>query len=628
MTASLGRPAPLRLGTRASQLALTQSGTVADALRALGVGVELVEVRTIGDQRPPDTAWGEGAFVGALETALLGGEIDLAVHSAKDVPTTEDPRLVIAAFPSREDPRDALVGREPGLTLETLPAGSRVGTDSPRRSAFLRARRPDLHVHPLHGNVDTRLRRLEGGETDALVLAVAGLTRLGRADRIGQILDAGVVPPAPGQGSLAVQCRSGDAATRAWVARLDDPASRAAVEMERAFLRASGGGCRAPIGGLARVEGDEIVFRGGTAGVDAPDEQTARDAAPPIAWGEIRGPVSDRRTLAAELAVRLADDLLSRLPIRERPARDGAQPARVLVTRAAGQAGPLVASLAAAGIDAVAVPTIELCDVATGGALDEVVTDLDRYDWVVVTSATGAAAVVGAAARVDVDPRQARWVAVGSSTAAALTERNVPVAFTPARSSGDGIAAELDVRPGQRILLARADIADARLPDGLRSRGASVDEVVAYHTVEAPESSREPLRRAFAEGPFTAIVFTSGSTVRGLLALLSPQERRIALRSLTCCIGPSTGVVAREAGFGHVLEAPMQSAAALSTLIASAVASALESADTPAAVAPAAAPAPAAVAPAAVAPAAVAPAAAPPTEAVPPDAPHPFEVAR
>jgi hydroxymethylbilane synthase len=578
---------------------------VADALRALGVPVELVEVRTVGDQRPPDTAWGEGAFVGALETALLTGEVDLAVHSAKDVPTTEDPRLVIAAFPQREDPRDALVGREPGLTLEALPAGSRVGTDSPRRSAFLRALRPDLHVHPLHGNVDTRLRRLDSGETDALVLAVAGLSRLGRADRIGQVLAAGVVPPAPGQGSLAVQCRSDDAVTRARVARLDDPATRAAVEMERAFLRASGGGCRAPIGGLARVEGDQIIFRGGTAVVEALDEQTPRDAAPAIAWGEIRGPVAARRSLAADLAVRLADELHSRLPAREHSPGDGAQPARVLVSRAAGQAGPLVASLLRAGIDPVAVPTIELRDVAAGGPLDAAAADLDRYDWVVVTSATGAAAVVAAAARAGVDPSRARWAAVGSSTTAALTEMSVQVAFTPARSSGAGIAEELDVRPGRRILLARADIADDRLPDGLRERGATVDEVVAYHTVEGPESSREPLRRAFAEGPFGAIVFTSGSTVRGLLALLSPQQRRIALRSLACCIGPSTGEVAREAGFGRVLEAPVQSAAALASVIASAVAPAVQP---PAAARPAAA--------------------ARPSDAVPPDALHPVEVAR
>ncbi len=557
---------PLRLGTRASALALAQSGTIAHALRALGIAVELVTVRTLGDQRPPDTTWGEGAFVGALETALLEGEVDLAVHSAKDVPTTEDPRLAIAAYPQRQDPRDALVGREPGLTLNTLPVGSRVGTDSPRRTAFLRAHRPDLRVHPLHGNVDTRLRRLDTGETDALILAVAGLTRLGLADRIGMVLPPDVVPPAPGQGALAVQCRADDDPTRSWVSRLDDPATRATVETERAFLRASGGGCRAPIGGLAHVEGDQIVLVGGSAGIEALDERTPAGERPTVAWGDARGPVADRLAIAAGLAVRLNRELAATMPAT---IRSGAP--RVLVTRAAAQAGPLVEALTRAGLDVVAIPTIELQPVAAAGPLDEAAARLDRYAWVIVTSANGAEAVLAAAARVGAEPTRARFAAVGSSTTAVLTARGVPVEFTPARSSGDGIADEIPLRRGERILLARTDIADGRLPERLRKRGAVVDEVVAYRTVEAPGASRAPLAEAFSAGPFDALMFTSASTVRGLLALLTPQQRREALRSLACCIGPTTAQVARECGFGRVAEAPMQSAGALAEIIAAAV---------------------------------------------------------
>ena len=301
----------LRLGTRGSALAVAQSVTIAEALRILGVEVALVTIRTQGDDRPPDTAWGEGAFVGALETALLAGEIDVAVHSAKDVPTTEHPGLAIAAYPERADPRDALVGREPGTTLDRLPPGTRVGTDSPRRATFLRAARPDLHVHPLHGNVDTRLRRLDEGATDALVLAVAGLTRLGQEDRIGQILPSDLFPPAPGQGSLAIQCRANDEVTRSWLARLDDPVTRAAVEAERRFLRATGGGCRAPIGALARVEGREIFLRAGTAGIEAP--LTPAGGRPTVAWGEARGPLGERETLAVNLASQLTAELARRL---------------------------------------------------------------------------------------------------------------------------------------------------------------------------------------------------------------------------------------------------------------------------------------------------------------------------
>ncbi|HEX8938775.1 MAG TPA: hydroxymethylbilane synthase [Candidatus Limnocylindrales bacterium] len=250
---------PLRLGTRGSTLARLQSGLVADALRRLGVEVELVTVVTAGDTRPPDTAWGEGAFVGALELALREDRVDLAVHSAKDVPIEPEVALVAAAYPPREDPRDALVGSV-GVALAALadlPAGSRVGTDSPRRSGFLRAARPDLVVVPLHGNVDTRLARLDRGEVDALVLAAAGLRRLGRAERISAILEPAVVAPAPGQGALAVQVRAADERTRSLVAGLDDAATRLAVTAERAVLAATGGGCRAPLGALARVvDGD------------------------------------------------------------------------------------------------------------------------------------------------------------------------------------------------------------------------------------------------------------------------------------------------------------------------------------------------------------------------------------
>ena len=554
---------PLRLGTRASALALTQSGTIADALRALGVPVELVTVRTLGDQRPPDATWGEGAFVGALEAALLAGAVDLAVHSAKDVPTTEDARLAIAAFPRREDPRDALVGRDPGLTLETLPVGSRVGTDSPRRSAFLRARRPDLRVHPLHGNVDTRLHRLDSGQTDALVLAVAGLTRLGLGGRIGQILPADIVPPAPGQGALAVQCRTDDVVTLSWISRLDHPATRLAVETERAFLRASGGGCRAPIGGLARVEDGEIIIVGGSAGIEELENRTLDDERSTVAWGEARGPVAERIAVAAGLAARLSEEIAAHRPASLR----GVVP-RVLVTRACAQAGPLVEALTRVGIDVVAIPTIELQPVSTGGPLDGAVAILDRYAWVIVTSATGAEAVLEAATRVGQDPARTRWATVGSSTAAVLTGRGVPIALTPTRSSGDGVADEIPVEPGDRVLLARTDIADGRLPERLRERGAVVDVVAAYRTVEAPGASREPLAEAMEAGPFDALVFTSGSTVRGLLALLTPRQRREALRSLACCIGPTTAQVARECGFGRVAEAPMQSAGALAEIIA------------------------------------------------------------
>ena len=239
-------------------LALVQSDAVALRLREAGHDVEVVRVVTAGDVRPVDTTPGDGMFVDALERALIRGEIQVAVHSAKDVPLEEEPSLVIAAYPERADPLDALVTSAGKATLATLPAGAAVGTDSPRRAGFVRAARKDLRVVPLHGNVDTRLRRLDAGEVDALIIAAAGISRLGLATRIDQRLDPKLVTPAPAQGALAVQARRSDAALLRELAALDRPDIRVAVEAERAVLAATGGTCRAPVGALASVDGDEF----------------------------------------------------------------------------------------------------------------------------------------------------------------------------------------------------------------------------------------------------------------------------------------------------------------------------------------------------------------------------------
>jgi hydroxymethylbilane synthase len=294
----------LRIGTRGSALALVQARWVAARLAELQIGTEIVVIRTEGDDRPVDTAWGEGAFVGQIVAALLDGSVDLAVHSAKDVPTDEHPDLVIAAYPPREDPRDALVCRVRGTTLMTLPFGARVGTDSPRRTAFLHALRPDLVMHPLHGNVDTRLAKLDRGDSDALVLAVAGLTRLGRADRIDDILPLDAVASAPGQGSLAIQVRASDAFARSAVGLLDDIDTRVAVEAERALLGATGGGCRSPIGVSARVVDGRLEI---VAAAERQLELVAASPFPPVSVAWVRGsghPVY-RQYLACWLASRL-----------------------------------------------------------------------------------------------------------------------------------------------------------------------------------------------------------------------------------------------------------------------------------------------------------------------------------
>ncbi|WP_432152216.1 hydroxymethylbilane synthase [Streptomyces sp. bgisy029] len=268
-----GNPAPLRLGTRRSKLAMAQSGLVAEAVREVtGRAVELVEITTYGDTSREHLAQigGTGVFVAALREALLRGEVDFAVHSLKDLPTSQPDELVLAAVPQREDPRDALVARD-GLTFEQLPDGARIGTGSPRRMAQLNAyaRSHGLRIEtvPIRGNVDTRIGFVRDGELDAVVLAAAGLSRLGRTAEVTDFLPVDTVLPAPGQGALAIECAATSADLAAALAELDDPYTRAAVTAERALLAALEAGCSAPVGALADllVDGqavNELRLRG------------------------------------------------------------------------------------------------------------------------------------------------------------------------------------------------------------------------------------------------------------------------------------------------------------------------------------------------------------------------------
>ncbi|MBI4409639.1 MAG: hydroxymethylbilane synthase [Gemmatimonadetes bacterium] len=294
----------LRLGARGSALARWQAEHVQSLLQQAhpGLAVEVVSLRTTGDRTTdvPLARMGEtGLFTKEIDRAVLAGRVDAAVHSLKDLPTGSEPGLALAAVLRREDPRDALIPA-PGrpATLAALPRGARVGTSSLRRRAQLLHARPDLLVLDLRGNLDTRLRQLSSGEYDAVILAVAGLRRLGREAAIGEILEAPAWLPAAGQGALAVTAREDDAVTRDLLASLDDAATRAEVTAERAFLRGLEGGCQIPIGALADVRTDTLELHGFIASLDGQR----------MLAGEARGSAGEAEGVGA----RLARDLLER----------------------------------------------------------------------------------------------------------------------------------------------------------------------------------------------------------------------------------------------------------------------------------------------------------------------------
>jgi hydroxymethylbilane synthase len=308
----------LRIGTRGSALALAQAGQIADAIRAAGCPAELTVVRTTGDESmAPVAELGVGVYTTALREALARREVDFAVHSYKDLPTAPDPRFTLAAVPVREDPRDVLVARD-GLMLAQLPSGSRIGTGSPRRAAQLRALGLGLEVCGLRGNVDTRIRKVRDGELDAVVLARAGLARLGRLDEATEVLDPLQMLPAPAQGALALECRADDLDTEHRLGALDDPATRAAVTAERAMLAALEAGCSAPVGALAEVVEDlddagRIVEGLSLRGVAATTEGALLRAS-------ITGKTTEAESLGRSLAAELLDLGAESLPAAGGPA--------------------------------------------------------------------------------------------------------------------------------------------------------------------------------------------------------------------------------------------------------------------------------------------------------------------
>ncbi|MDQ1538637.1 MAG: hydroxymethylbilane synthase [Actinomycetota bacterium] len=318
----------LRLGTRRSALAKAQATTVADALRELGHTVELVEITTVGDTSTASLAsiGGTGVFAAAIRQGLLAGEVDIAVHSLKDLPVTPEPGLLIAAIPLREDARDALVARD-GLTLGELPVGSVVGTGSPRRAAQLAALGLGLTVSDIRGNVDTRISLVHSGSFDAVLLARAGLSRLGRLDEITESLAPLQMLPAPGQGALAIECRTERTDVIQALSPLDDPDTRACVSAERALLAALEAGCTAPVGALAEVaegeDGTELFLRAYVGSADAIDE-LRRSMVGPLKEPERLG-----RALAAVLLDEGAAEIVSDTvqPDASRPDRSTTEPA-------------------------------------------------------------------------------------------------------------------------------------------------------------------------------------------------------------------------------------------------------------------------------------------------------------
>jgi hydroxymethylbilane synthase len=529
------------VGTRGSALALAQTEIVRDALRHRhpGVAIRVERIMTTGDTRSdvPLSQLGRGIFVTEIETALREGRIDLAVHSAKDLPSTLANDLTLAAILPRADARDVLVS--PYGSVAKLPPGARVGTSSPRRACQLRALRADLEPVDVRGNVDTRLRKLAEGAFDALVLAAAGLIRLGRASEITEWLNPVMMVPSVGQGALAVETRANDERTIGLVASLDDLDTRAAVLAERAFLAELGAGCRAAAGAHARVEGERLRILALIGAVDGRHVRTVR--AGDAARAEELGSAVARELLRAGGAVFLA---------RERSTLSGKV---VAVTRPVAQIEELAALLTANGATAVSCPAIEIQPIVDHTLVDAALEDLAHVNWMVFTSANAVHAVADRLNALGIGaPESLRLAAVGSATAGVLAQRIRRADFFPSRSTAETLADELPDAHGQTVLFPRGDLAADTLLSRLRARGARVRDVIIYRTV--PGTGLETLAASLRDGVLDAVIFTSPSTVRAAAALFTTREA--ADRPAIICVGPTTARAARELGLEPDAEAP------------------------------------------------------------------------
>jgi hydroxymethylbilane synthase len=580
----------LIIGSRGSKLALWQTNWVKSQIEkfhpGLVVGIEII--KTTGDKLTEASLaqiGGKGVFTKEIEEALLDCRVDLAVHSLKDLPTTLPDGLHIAAVTEREDVRDALIVREAlrasVRSIRDLPEGARVGTSSLRRASQLRHQRPDLRIVELRGNVETRLRKLEEGNYDAIILASAGLNRLGLSDRITAPIALSEMLTAVGQAALGIETRAGDQRVNLLLEVLNHAPTRYATEAERAVLRNLGGGCAVPIAAFGQIKknrrSQKLILNALVADVEG--RRVIRQ--------QISGPPERAEELGAEMAESLiaagARDLLPKIGGPTQPANatpvstpsleaenDGAETrrpladCRVIVTRAVKQSGEMARALEQLGAEVISCPTIEIREPTNWAQLDRALIHLSWYDWLVFTSANGVEYFLRRLdelghGRAELTPHKV--CAVGRKTAEKLHDENIPVDLTPERFTAEAVVEEFVNRygvrqrlRGSRMLLPASRSTRDVIRPAMEKIGVYVEVVEAYQTV-LPATTGQEVMKLFGELGADYIVFTSPSTVANLAAILETDHLAPQLANTrVACIGPVTAEAARLHGLAVHLQ--------------------------------------------------------------------------
>lgn len=516
------------IGTRGSRLSLMQTRIVVDKIKRIfpKIKVKVEVIKTLGDMKKDmklDSMEQKGVFVKDIDRQLMEGKIDLAVHSLKDIPTKLPTTLKIGAIVERADPRDVLISND-NKKLKDLKKNAKIGTSSLRRKSQLLAFRKDLKVIEMRGNVDKRLAKLRAGDYDAIVLAAAGIERLGEANRISEYLPFNVMLPAPGQGALAVEIRSNDKAMTDIASKLDNGKIRASVEAERVTLSRIGGGCNALLGIFAEIKGGKLYLNAAITNYNGTKKYRYRQE------GNIKFPEEAGLMLAEKILMSGAANIV--VGKKQQSTLNGKI---VAITREEGEGEGIYQMLLEKGAVPIYLPTIKAVDLQGNGS-DIKANALKKYDIIIITSKRGASKLLN---YVNHSKIKARIVAIGGETKRYLKENGVIVDYMPGSSYSKDIVNGLNDIKGKRALIINSAKAENDLSEELIDKGAKVDRITPY-TVAKPSISS--LRKKIIAGyKFDFVTFASPSAVEGLVSILGRRNTKKMLSgSKVVCIGDTT----------------------------------------------------------------------------------------
>lgn len=534
------------IGTRGSKLSLIQTTIIKNQLQAL-LPSSIIEIKTIttkGDKNmspvPLDSV-GKGWFTKEIDRELLRGNIDIAVHSLKDLPEELPKDLIIAAIPRREDPREALVTAH-NLSFSQLPRGAIIGTDSTRRKAQILHNRPDLVVKSVRGNVLTRLEKLDSGQYDGLFLAVAGLKRLELENRISEYFSLTDIIPSPGQGALAVVVKQTNKKLRSLLTKLNDTETVIAVNAERTFSKAIGGGCKMPVGAYAACQGDTITIHAVIGSLDG--KQLEKDS--------ITGAVED----AEIIAEKLADSLLKISKPWYRIAEAGVSK-YIVITRPIEEDHIFNKQVEELGLQTFLYPAIEITKSSLSVPMKKQLQNLAAYDWILFTSRNGVRFFIEALKELTIDTsilRSKEIGAVGPKTKEALENYGFKVHFIPSEFTTENLAKEIKNIRSKKIFLPRSQIASTLLTELLEKKGAIVTNIPMYHTRYTSTKNNEFIKLLDGNKIYM-LTFTSPSTIEGFVRSIPEKMQKHVFGLPVLSIGPVTSTAAKKHGFTNIVTA-------------------------------------------------------------------------